>query len=492
MYVTVEQAGLQDEVSTLLAEFAVEADGAVSMQDLRSVAHTTMDTLAVVLGALDHRAAVAGRRYAAMCPADPGAQLIGTDRRVSLEAAVLANNVPLRVYDYNDYYMGERNGGHPSEIALALLSVADHLGASGRDYVLGVAIGYDVALSLFDTMPVGDTGWDYANLTAIAATCAISRLMGLDVDQTRHALAITVTPHLATNELESGDLNSRGDLTMWKRFNSGDAMRQSVYACRLASVGVEGVVRPFTGRMGMFAQMGFDSPLDDLQRRLDVRRTASRAGDSVFKRWPVGSRGQSAIQAALSARSQLASPDPESIRQVSVHADPAVIQHLLTARKDPFNPVSRETADHSLPYIVAVALLDGRVTPASFDVARVRDERLGAFLRRKIAVHEDQALAGGPKGGFPVRVVVETTDGTTVVGEAAPPPGHPLNPFTDRGLEEKLHECADPVLGAEAVSDLARRLWAIGDCANVRDILQLLVVDGLDQSPQEPTGASLS
>src|SRR5262249_41022915 len=103
-----------------------------------------------------------------------------------------------------------------------------------------LALGYEVVAAAFDAFSTAPGGWDYTNLVAFGGTCAIARVLGLDAEQTREALAMTVVPHFASDEIESGDLNARGDLTMWKRFNGSDAVRNALQACLLAQVGVEG------------------------------------------------------------------------------------------------------------------------------------------------------------------------------------------------------------------------------------------------------------
>src|SRR5438552_16436081 len=117
---------------------------------------------------------------------------------------------------------------------------------------------------------------------------------------------MTVVPHFVSDEIESGDLNARCDLTMWKRFNGGDAARNALQACLLASVGVEGAVRPFVGKFGFIAKLAnkTDDAFTVLHARLDPRRPLARVCETYFKRWPVGSLAQSAIQAALQARQQ--------------------------------------------------------------------------------------------------------------------------------------------------------------------------------------------
>ena len=141
--------------------------------------------------------------------------------------------------------------------------------------------------------------------------------------------------------------------------------------------------------------------------------------------WPVGSLAQSAIQAALAAREQVG--DTSRIKEVRVFAEEGAYEHLVRIRKDPWAPFSRETADHSLPYIVAAAMLDGFIRTESFDPARVLDPSRQRFLKEKIkatSAPELGTLAGGKlkraQSGYLSRVEVETTDGKLFHGAAEP------------------------------------------------------------------------
>lgn len=154
-----------------------------------------IDSFAVALAALKHPATLAARRYATAFVSDPAPCAIwGTSRRANAEVAALANGVLLRCHDYNDLYIGRKSWGHPSDIVAALLAVAERERTGGTDFLDALAVGYDITLALFDTLPAASVGWDYSNLTAIGAVCALARLIKLTPPQTREALAIAVIP----------------------------------------------------------------------------------------------------------------------------------------------------------------------------------------------------------------------------------------------------------------------------------------------------------
>ena len=153
-------------------------------------------------------------------------------------------------------------------------------------------------------------------------------------------------------------------------------------------------------------------------------------------------------------------------------------------RQDPWHPISRETADHSMPYIVAAAVLDGHIGIESFDLDRVLDPVRQSFLREKIVVTpapELGTLAGGKlkraEAGYLSRVEIETVDGKVVHGAAKPFPGHPRAPFSDADLEQKVRANAAPFMDAALVDRIVAALAAFERVDRVSTFTSLLAFD---------------
>jgi 2-methylcitrate dehydratase len=484
-----------DEVASLIGDFAANVPGGLDARASRAAKAVLFDSLAVSMGALTHMAAQAARRHAYRFPAAEGCVIWGSTKRATPDTAALTNGVLLRCYDYNDFFVGKRNSGHPSDMVAGVIAAAEWADASGAKLLSALAVGYEVVAASFDAFSTAPGGWDYTNLVAPGAACAIARVLGLDADQTREALAMTVVPHFACDEIESGDLNRRGDLTMWKRFNGSDAVRNALQACLLAQVGVEGAVRPFVGNQGFIRKLANKSEdaIPVLRERLGAMRPLTRITETNMKRWPVGSLAQSAIQAALAARQKVS--DPARIRQVRVFVEEGAYDHLVKIRQAPYAPISRETADHSLPYIVAAAVLDGVVHTDSFAPSRVLEPARLRFVAEKVKAAPEAALgtiAGGKhkrhEAGYLGRVEIELIDGTVVHGEPKPFPGHPKNPFTDDDLAAKLRENMEPFAGAERTATLTRCLASIETLESVRELTALLALpdtSGVDSAKTE-------
>ncbi|MEW6450665.1 MAG: MmgE/PrpD family protein [Pseudomonadota bacterium] len=477
----------RDEVADLLAKFTVLVSGKLNEKTKRAAKRALSDSIAVALGALDHPAAHVARKFAVPFATQTGSVIWGTSVRANPDLAAFVNGSLLRCFDYNDFFVGERNSGHPSDIVAGVVAAAEWHNASGHELLVGLAVGYEVVAAVFDAFSTAPGGWDYTNLTAIGACAGVARILGLSEDQAREAFGMTVTPHLATDEVESCELNRRGDLTMWKRFNGSDAVRNALQACFLAKAGAEGAVRPFTGKNGFIAKLANKhDPLPVLQNRLRKEIELSRIADTFMKLWPVGSVGQSAIRAALEAREKVS--DISQIKEVRVRSEEGAFEHLVKIRQDPYRPISRETADHSMPYIVGAAVLDGFIRTESFDLERVLAPERRKFVAEKVKVTpapELGTIAGGKlaraKAGYLSSVEIELKDGAVVRGEARPFPGHPDAPFSDAEIAEKVAVNALPFAGRETTDKINATLSAFEQVKNVREFTELLAFDWAGQ-----------
>lgn len=476
----------RDEVGELIAGYVVSVSGKLDARAERAAKAVLIDSIAVAVAALRHPAAQFARKHAYRFASNgAGCVIWGTPKKATPELAALTNGVLLRCHDYNDFFVGLRNSGHTSDMLSGVIAAAEWTDAPGKKLLAAVAVGYEMVGAAFDAFSTAPGGWDYTNLMQLGATAAIARLLDLDADETREAMGMTVVPHFASDEIESGELNRRGDLSMWKRFNGADAVRNALQACLLAQVGTEAAVRPFVGKFGFIRKMSMkDDPIPVLRERLDPRRPLVRVNEAFMKRWPVGSVAQSAIQAALHARSRIR--DLARIRQIRVFAEEGAYDHLVKIRQDPWHPGSRETADHSLPYIVAAAVQDGAITAGSFSPKVVLDPKRQAFIQ-KVTCTPALELGSHAMGkhkrvemGYLSRVEIELDDGTVVHGEARPFPGHHKNPFTDEDLNSKLRECVEPVAGARRAAELQSLLWRLDRVRSTRELTRLLAFKKVD------------
>jgi 2-methylcitrate dehydratase len=343
------------------------------------------------------------------------------------------------------------------------MAAGESVGADGRAWIAAAAVAYEVQCRLCDAASIRARGWDHTTYGSLSTALAASKLMGLSHEQTVHALGIAGTTGTALR------LTRAGELSMWKGCAFASAARNGVFASLLASEGMTGPAPLFEGDMGFCQQVS--GPL------LLPKLGGPRPGDwmlpkTSIKFVPAEYHSQSAIAAAFELRPKIG--DPSRIRSIEIATFRTAVE-IIGQDPEKWRPKTRETADHSLPYCTAVALVDGVVSGAQFAPARLSDPALLDLVARTTVV-EDPALTAGYPAGIPNRVSVTLDDGSVLVKEVTYPPGHDKNPLSDVQLAVKFHGLTDPVLGVEAASRLWERIRALENDPRPHEAIALLDV----------------
>jgi 2-methylcitrate dehydratase len=422
---------MADRISSLLARYvtAPASDGA-QPDVVHEVERRLLDTIGVAVAGFDEAAPIAARAVAIEEPRPQGAVVWGTRERAPGALAGFANATAVRCLDYNDTYLS-REPLHPSDAIAPLFAMAETERRTGADLVAAIALAYEAAVRLCDAGSLRTHGWDHVNNLAVGIACGAARLLGLDDERTGHAIALTVVPHAAMRQTRTGELS------MWKGVAAAEAGRNAVFAARLAAAGMSGPAEPFEGEMGYVQQLlGGEVDLAALDPMAAGDPPSAILATSI-KRWPVEYHAQSAVEAALEIRAALGDLSSERIASVRIETFDAGYE-IIARDPQKWDPRTRETADHSLPYIVTAALLDGEVSLRTFDEARFRDPATLALLRDAVTVDEDPALSRGYPAGIPNRITVRTSDGVEITREVAHPLGHARRPMTDEDVSAKF------------------------------------------------------
>ncbi len=458
---------MSDRYSRMLAEYAASA----RWEDLpeptvHEVKRRVLDSLGVALAAFPEPAPKAARAYAYRWPVPAGATLWGTAFTAPVEAAAFCNGVMVRYLDFNDTYLS-KEPLHPSDVIPALWALAEWRGIPAREFFVAVAVAYEVGVTLCDAASLRRWGWDHVNYIGLATAAAAGRLLGLSVEGIEQALSLACVPHAAMRQTRAGELS------MWKGAAAANAARNAVFGALLAEAGMTGPYQPFAGEMGFFRQLlGGEGFAEEALGPLQQKRPPRRILDTYIKYWPVEYHAQSAVDAALQLRGEVGDPG----RIASVHIATFRAAYEIIA-KDPekWEPKTRETADHSLPYVVLVALLDGRVDRASFSPQRVADPVIRGMLKERTELVEDPELTAGYPDGIPNRVEVRTHDGSTYVREVRYPRGHARNPLSDAEVVEKFRANVAGVLSDRQAERVVQAVWHLEE-ADLRELAQLLRV----------------
>jgi len=432
---------------------------ALSPETIHQVERTLIDSLGCAVGAFDSEPASIARRMASRVHGNPPARILCTTQQTSMDMAAFANTCLVRYLDCNDAYAA-RATGHPSDMIPGVLAVAGGHRMHGRAVITAIAAAYEVFCRLADQVP--PKGWDQGIFVAIGATCGIGMILGLDQKAMGNAISIAISTGLPLGATRIGELS------MWKGCATAAAVRTGVFASELAAEGMTGPDNPFEGRNGLWQSLGIEAPK---WQQFGGGAQPFRITGTSFKAYPSVIHTQGPIGLVLELRQQVGNSEIESVQMATYFE--AVRRTATEAEK--WDPKTRETADHSIPYLVAAAFQDGGVTPATFAPSRIQDPKLRSLIKKLKVVEEPEFTRRYPAESC-TRVEVTTTDGRRLVAETSHPKGHYRNPLTDREVEEKFLGLASGALGAEGCGRVLAEVWALENSATLDKLFESLVI----------------
>jgi 2-methylcitrate dehydratase len=424
-----------------------------------------IDSFATAVGAMPADAFAIARRCALRVASDPGASLLGGGR-TSVEWATFVNGLLIRYLDFNDTYLS-LEPAHPSDNLAAVLAVGEAVGAGGRDLITAAVLAYEIQCRLCDAASLRKHGFDHVTYGAISSCLAACKLMKLDAGKTTHAVGLAGVANVALRQTRSGELS------MWKGCAFANAARNGVFAALLAAEGMTGPAPIFEGDLGLMKLV--------LRTDFHVAPLGGEAGpeqpfmmpQTYIKFWPAEYHSQSAIDAALQLRPEIA--DVSQVQSIDIHTFDACYD-IIGKYPEAWAPRTRETADHSLPYCTAAALMDGDVTLATFDEARFTDPAL-LTLTAKVKVHRDASCNSRYPRGIPNRLTVTLADGRQLVREVEFPRGHAGNPMTDAEVERKFRTMVEPRYGRAKADRMLAACWKLEDLTGVGELIGLFDSD---------------
>ena len=423
---------------------------------VREAKRRLIDTIGCAIGGYDAAPSRIARALASRYNGAPGARIFGSLQASSLEHAAFANGVALRYLDFNDAYL-TRSSGHPSDTLAAVFAVGEATHASGKAVIAAAAAAYETFCNFTDILE-RERGWDQVLHGVVATAVASAKLLGLDERQTAESIALAIVPNMPLEQTRAGELS------MWKGCAAANASRNGIFAALLAQLGMRGPGDAIEGRWGLRHAVG---PFE--WAPFGGEGATHRIARTMIKPYPAVIHAQSPATVALTLRSQIATGD---IQKIAIHT--YWVANRYTDRESPlWNPGTRETADHSIPYAVATALIDGGITDESFDDRHLADRRI-RDLMAAMTVVEDPAYTAAYPQRWACRIEVETRNGEKRVAAIDHFKGHPDNPMTDRELEDKFRALAMPRLDSAQCDAILSRLWALETVDDIGDAIALL------------------
>jgi 2-methylcitrate dehydratase len=446
-----------DKTTCTLARHVVSLDPAqLPAVTLLHARRRLTDAIGCAIGGYASEPAAIARRLAAANSGQPSARILGSGAGTSMEMATFANTVMVRYLDYNDTYIS-KGSGHPSDMIPACLAVAEAHHAGGKDLLVAVIAAYEVFTAMADAVALRDLGWDQGLFVVLGSAAGAAKLLGLTEQQTGDALAIGVSGNVATRQTRSGELS------MWKGCATAAAARAGVFAALLAREGMTGPTAAFEGRHGVWDQVTGPFELAPLggSAGFGIERTS-------LKFFPSEYHSQAPLALALDLRNKVRVEEIEAINVQTYYT----CYSEIGSEPEKWEPRTRETADHSLPYLLALALTDGCVRPESFSAKRLCDPALRRLMQR-IRIAENPEFTRQ----FPSRLVsqieVLTDSGRRLVETASYAKGHANNPMSDVEIDLKFTRLSENLLTPGQRDSILQALRDIEQCSDVGSVIEL-------------------
>jgi 2-methylcitrate dehydratase len=417
-----------DRTTKTIAEFAHDIRPGMLSE---SVVHETelrmVDALGCLIGGLDSAPAVIARRLAALSTSSVAATAAGLSTPTTLELATFANTIMVRYLDFNDAYFGQRGGGgHPSDLIPTALALGEACGLSGTDLILLTVIGYEVLAQLAITGTLRERGWDQGLYTGVAAAVMTGKAFGASVEELGNAVSLALTPHVPLR------VTRVGELSMWKGAATAEAARVGVFAGLLAKNGMTGPPEPFEGDDGIWQRV---SGKFELNLVAEPDRYVIEQVHTKYR--PAEYHAQGALDLAVRLHQEF---PVERIERIDVQTY-FLAWHEIGSEPAKWDPKTRETADHSLPYLIARTLVDGELGLGSFTDEKILDPALRPLMHR-ITVTENPEFTARFSAELLVRLTVTLSSGEVVVRESAHPRGHVRNPMDEAEFDRKFEDLA--------------------------------------------------
>jgi len=431
-----------ETLSTRLARFTHDLTWDDIPDDARIAAKRFLfDSVGCALGGLKQADPGIYTRVLDLLGGNPHATVIGTDTKRSVVQAALVNSLLIRVMDYNDIYWMQ-DPSHPSDIIPAALSTGEFMGKSGAEVLTAVVIAYEIEMRLceFAVPGIRERGWHHATLTQFAAPYAAGKMLGLSVEQLVNAAGIAGSAHGTTGSVTAGKL------TMMKNTVDPLATAAGVEAALLAREGYTGPEHALDGKESLMHVLGEGW---DTGKLVDGLGEDFRITHCGMKAYPTEALTHAPITALLNLirKHDIAA---DAIQGVQVKTIARAADILSDPSK--YDPQSKETADHSLPYCLAAACAFGKVTPEEFEEERIHDPSLRRFLPM-IKVEAEPAYEALFPAKQPNLVTVQTVGGT-FEEYVEYPRGHYTTPLEKVDLVQKFAALAAPELPEKKVEEI--------------------------------------
>jgi 2-methylcitrate dehydratase len=426
-----------------LSEFIVKTSFTdISDRGVSELKIRVLDTLGCALGALNMETIRSIRDQIEDFGGSAQCTLIGGSKTAPDRAAFF-NCALVRYLDFNDSYLAKSETCHPSDNMGAVLAAAECANVSGRDFLTALTLAYQIECRLSEVAPVRNRGFDHVTLGTYSVSASVSKILQLDQAATANAISISGSAYNALRVTRTGSLSH------WKGLAFANMAAGATNAAFLAMLGVTGPLEIFEGNKGFMESIAGPFKMDWSVENLEL------ATRTVIKKYNAEIHSQSAIECDLELRREFGFT-PEDIDHIEIDIFDVAYKIIGGGEEGLKTEVfTKEQADHSLPYLIAVALLDGEVTPSQYTQERIQRVDVQSLLR-KVIVHPSKKYSESFPEELPCKVDVYLCGGQMLSREQRTYPGFVNSPLSWNAVEEKFHrlseECADSGLRNSIVS----------------------------------------
>jgi 2-methylcitrate dehydratase len=341
--------------------------------------------------------------------------------------ATMLNTAFVRYLDYMDSFLAPGETPHPSDNIAAAIACGEYADRSGEELLAAVGVAYEVQGELAWNAPVRNKGWDHVTHTVISATAGAAKLLGLDREATRAAIGIAGTAHNALR------VTRTEGITEWKGLASANTARNAVYSAMLAKNGVEGPTNLFEGQKGWKQVVSGEFDVD--------YSPGEHVHDVMTKKYVAETYAQSAVEGIieLAEREDI---DPGEVTEIRLDTFAGAKLIIGGGEGSRYQVETKAQADHSLPYMLAAALIDREMTNAQYEPERINRSDVQELLRKVEVEADDELTDRFEAGEMPAVVDVTMADGTTYRIEKDDFEGHPNNSMSWEQIEAKFHRMA--------------------------------------------------
>ncbi len=423
-----------------------------------------LDSIGCALAAVNNEDMAAMYRFIEKLGGTPEASVIGRDFQTNAANAALMNCLLTRALDYNDIYW-EQDPSHPSDMIGAALAAAEVNGKSGKDALVAIIIAYEMELRWCHAANPGvrEVGWHHATLTQFVSPLVAGKMYDLSLDQMIAAVGISGSSHFTLGGVVAGHL------TNMKNTADPLAAQAGVLAALMAREGYEGPVEVIEGKEGLFEVVNnVEWQPEWLLKGLGEEFMITQCS---YKAFPTEALTHQPISAALQV-CQEHNLTAEDISEILVETTARGADILSDPSK--YQPTTKETADHSLPYVIAAAVADGNVLPDSFSDEKLKDPRIWDLLG-KIKVITDPEIDAMFPGVKRARVSITSNAGETHTAQVDHAKGSPKNPMTDEDIVSKFRANAEGVLNPTQQEKVIDMTWRFDELEEIREYMKILV-----------------